>query len=307
MSKPYLALALDGPQLVELSGSRALLSRWDALPLAFSVLGIDRIDGSAPAAVTLASSAVGATLAGATRHGRFLITATPQRDHPYNLARRVASLAHLSRGRSGLLIGVRDAYAPPGPPDAPAWGGAGLGGGAPLDARSAADAAQAVRALEQSWPHDSLIGDRERGILVQSDRIVHADIDNRYAIAGPLNVPAPASGASVIAWLAATANDGPPPDADSPIDLVLGAAGSAPVLKPDQPPPSGAITGAVLRADRGVSLAALLDAAERWLGQGFGPRAPGLSLRAALGLPAPAPLPATARPAFPIPLPHPSR
>lgn len=304
MTTPYLALGLAGPHLVELTASRALLSRWDALPVAFSVLGIDRIDGSAPAPVTLTSSAVGATLAGATKHGRFLITATPQRDHPYNIARRVASLAHLSRGRSGLLIGVRDAYAPEGPKEAPAWGGAGLGGGAPLNAQTAYDAARAVRALEQSWPQDSIIGNRETGILVQSNRIVHVDIDSSFSIAGPLNVPEPATGASVIAWYAATAADIPPVSGNDPIELVLGAAGSVPVVALGDEPPAGVVAGVVLRAGLEQSVGDLLDTAERWLADGFAPIALGGSLRAALDLPVPAPLPSTARAAFPLPQPH---
>lgn len=304
MTAPYLALGLAGPHLVELTASRALLSRWDALPVAFSVLGIDRVDGSAPAPVTLTSTAVGATLAGTTKYGRFLITATPQRDHPYNIARRVASLAHLSHGRSGLLIGVRDAYAPEGPKEAPAWGGAGLGGGAPLNARTAYDAARAVRALEQSWPHDSIVGDRDTGILVESNRIVHVDIDNSFSIAGPLNAPEPATGASVIAWYAATPADNPPVDGDNPIELVLGAAGSVPVVALGKEPPAGKIEGVVLRAGPEQSVGDLLDTAERWLADGFAPVAPGGSLRTALGLSAPAPLPPTARAAFPQPKPH---
>lgn len=304
MKTPYLALGLAGPHLVELTGSRALLSRWDALPVAFSVLGIDRVDGSVPAPVTLAGSAVGATLAGATRYGRFFIAATPQRDHPYNIARRVASLAHLSRGRSGLLIGVRDAYAPEGPKEAPAWGGAGLGGGAPLNAQTAYDAALAVRALEQSWPYDSIIGDRDSGILVQSNRIAHVDIDNSFSIAGPLNAPEPATGASVIAWYAATVADLPPVSDDNPIELVLGAAGSVPVVALGDEQPGGEIAGVILRAGIEQSVGELLDTAERWLAEGFAPITPGGSLRAALNRPAPPPLPPTARAAFPVPKPH---
>ena len=146
------------------TGSAALLTRWDALPVAFTVLGIDRVDGSAPAPVTLDSSAAGAVVAARTTGARFLVAATPQRDHPYNLARRVASLGHLSRGRSGVLLGVRDAYAAPGPEGAGAWGGARLGPGAPLTPATALDAARAVRALEQSWPYDSIVGDRDTGI-----------------------------------------------------------------------------------------------------------------------------------------------
>ncbi|MDR6758131.1 hypothetical protein J2Y48_003429 [Mycoplana sp. BE70] len=304
MTKPYLALGLAGPHLAELTTSPALLSRWDALPLAFSVLGIDRIDGSAPAPVTLASSAVGATLAGSTKHGRFLIAAAPQRDHPYNIARRVASLAHLSGGRSGLLIGVRDAYAPEGPREAPAWGGAGLGGGAPLNAHTACDAARAVRVLEQSWPHDSIIGNRETGILVESNRIVHVDIDNSFSIAGPLNAPEPRTGASVIAWYAEAPADAPPVGDNNPIDLILGAAGSVPVVALGDEPPPGAFVGVVLRAGHDQPVDDLLNAAERWLADGFASTPPGGSLRVALNLSAPAPLPSTARPAFPVPQPH---
>lgn len=304
MTAPYLAIGLAGPHLVELTASRALLSRLDALPVAFSVLGIDRVDGSAPAPVTLASSAVGATLAGTTKNGRFLIAVTPQRDHPYNIARRVASLGHLSGGRSGVLIGVRDAYAPDGPKEAPAWGGAALGGGAPLNAQTAYDTARAVRALEQSWPHDSIIGDRETGILVESNRIVHVDIDNSFSIAGPLNAPEPATGASVIAWYAATVADAPPTSADHPIELVLGAAGSVPVVALGKEPPAGEIAGVVLRAGLGQSVGELLDTAERWLADGFASVTVGGSLRAALNFSEPAPLPLTARAAFPSPKPH---
>lgn len=303
MTAPYLALGLAGPHLVELTASRALLSRWDALPIAFSVLGIDRVDGSAPAPITLASSAVGATLAGTTKYGRFLIAVTPQRDHPYNIARRVASLAHLSGGRSGVLFGVGDAYAPEGPKEAPAWGGAGLGGGAPLNPRTAYDAAQAVRALEQSWPHDSIVGNRETGILVESNRIVHVDIYSSFSIAGPLNAPEAATGASVIAWYAATVADAPP-DRGNDIELVLGAAGLVPVVALGKEPPPCEIAGVVLRAGLGQSVGELLDSAERWLADGFAPVAVGGSLRAALNLPRPAPLPPTARAAFPSPKPH---
>ncbi|CAN7307347.1 hypothetical protein LJR030_002764 [Rhizobium sp. LjRoot30] len=304
MTKPYLALGLAGPHLVELTTNPALLSRWDALPVAFSVVGVDRVDGSPPAQTTLAGSAVGATLASATKQGRFIVAAAPQRDHPYNIARRVASLAHLSGGRSGLLIGVRDAYAPAGPKEAPAWGGAGLGGGASLTAQTAYDAARAVRALEQSWPYDTIIGNRETGILVESNRIVHVDIANSFSIAGPLNAPEPKTGASVIAWYAATEADAPPAGDDSPIDLVLGAAGAIPVIPLGAEPPAGVFAGVVLRAGLDQSVSDLLDAAERWLAAGFAPTPVNETLRTALDLPQPAPLPASARAAFPVPQPH---
>jgi hypothetical protein len=298
----YLALGLSGPHLIELAGEPGLLARWDALPAAFTVLGIDRIDGSGPAPLTLDSSAVGASLAARTTRARFLIVASPQRDHPYNLARRVASLGHLSRGRSGVLFGVADAYAAPGPDDAGAWGGAGLGGGAPLTAATALDAARAVRALEQSWPYDSIIGDRETGILVRSDRIAHIDHDGVYSIAGPLNAPEPATGASLIAWYATGPHD---VAADSsPVDLIVGAGGAVRVVPLGQRAPEDA-DGVLLRPAVDQSLTEVLTAVEDLLADGFTAVPPGVPLRASLGLTTPA-RPAGLRSAFPVPAPNPS-
>jgi hypothetical protein len=301
---PYLALGLSGPHLVELTRDAGLLARWDRLPVAFTVLGIDRIDGSGPAQVTLDASAVGAVLAERARHGRFLVAASPQRDHPYNLARRVVSLAHLSRGRSGVLFGVRDAYAPAGPDGAEAWGGAGLGGGAPLTAATARDAARAVRALEQSWPHDSIIGDRETGILVQSDRIVHVDHDGAFRIEGPLNAPEPSTGASVVGWYAASADE--VSDDSSGLDLLIGEGGDLPVIGVDDDVPVGAAAGVLLRPANDRPLADVLAATEHLLAGRLRSTAIGGTLRSALGL-APAPdRRASARSAFPTPQPHPS-
>jgi hypothetical protein len=314
MAAPYLALALAGPDLVELTGDAALVRRWDALPLAYTVLGIDRIDGRQPREVTLDASAVAAALAGRTSGARFLVAASPQRDHPYNLARRTVSLGHLARGRSGVLFGVRDAYAPAGPAGAEAWGGASLGPGAPLDAATALDAARAVRALEQSWPFDSIVGDRETGILVRSDRIVHVDLEGAYRIAGPLNAPEPPTGASVIAWLSRDAADlegvtGP----HSPVDLVIGHGGSV-VLADDEDAAwaaGGAVDGVpprgvLLRSVAGEGVAALLSSAERLLADGgLASVTPGADLRTALGLAATR-RPVDGRPAFPAPEPNPS-
>lgn len=304
MTKPHLALGLAGPHLLELTQSPALMARWDMLPVAFTVLGIDRVDGSPAAPLTLASSAVGATLAGATKHGRFLITATPQRDHPYNIARRVASLAHLSKGRSGLLIGARDPYAPQAKGGAPAVAGSALGHGLPLTAQTVHDAAIAVRALEQSWPYDTIVGDRDTGILVQSNRIVRVDIDNTFSIAGPLNIPEPPFGASVLAWYATSAAELPREGVGQPIDLVLGAEGTWPIVTMGAEPPERGFDGIVLRPRLEQSVNGLLDIAERLLSGGFTPAPYGGSLREALGLAAPPPLPPTLAAAFAEPQPH---
>lgn len=302
MPEPYLALGLTGPHLLELTTDPTLLEKWDALPLAFTVLGIDRIDGSEPRAETLDASAVAAVLARRTGHARFLVAASPQRDHPYNLARRVASLGHLSRGRSGVLFGVVDGYAPPGPTGQEAWGGAGLGVGAPLTTATAHVAARAVRDLEQSWPYASIVGDRETGILVRSDEIVHVDLDDTYAIAGPLNVPEPPTGASVVAWY----DDGAsvPTTGSTVVDLTIRATGGVAVApRHDDAPSPGGDEGFLLRAAADESLDALLARARGLLADRYRAVAVGGSLRQALGLAVPE-RPEGARPAFPAPQPQ---
>lgn len=113
------------------------------------------------------------------------------------------------------------------------------------------------------------------------------------SIAGPLNVPQPPTGESIIAWHAATAAELPPQEERGAIDLVFGAAGTVPVVTLGESLPKGTRAGVVLRA-----------ASDQPLGDGFAPVAPSGSLRAALNLPQPAPLPASARSAFPVPQPH---
>lgn len=283
MPAPYLALGLTGPQLGTLAGSTDLRRRWDALPLAFTVLGIDRVDGGAASPSTLDGSAVAAQLAATTAGARFLVAATVQRDHPYNLARRVASLGHLSRGRSGLVLAVRDVYAPVAGDASGTRDAAGIVASAPPNAVTVHDAARVVRALEQSWPYDSVVADRESGILVRSDRIHHVDHDATFSVAGPLTVPAPPTGPSVIA---AWSRGGPA------FDLEIGEDGTvaAPGASPD---------GVLLRASD--DLAATLTEVERLFPDAHRALAPGRPLRDALGLAHPTA--SGGRSAFPAPRP----
>jgi Luciferase-like monooxygenase len=304
MTTAYLALGLDGTHLLDLLADPDALARWDALPLAFTVLGLDRIDGRPPTGRTVDSSAVAAALAARTTLGRFLVVASPQRDHPYNLARRVASLAHLSRGRSGVLFGVVDAYAPTGPEGGGAWGGAGLGVRLPLTADTALDAVRAVRALEQSWPFDSIIGDRSTGILVNSDQIVHVDLDGVYSIAGPLNAPAPPTGASVIGWLD-RGEHAPADDAYPVVDLTFGAGADIEIVDSGADVMGSDAGGVLLRPSPNHDLPDVLSSAEALLASGLRPVSPGGTLRDALTLGEPAGA-GGRRAAFGVPQAHPS-
>ncbi|SIR69291.1 LLM class oxidoreductase [Williamsia sterculiae] len=299
-AEPYLALGLNGAQLVELTSDDALLRRWDALPLGFTVLGLDRIDPFVePAEQTLDASAVGAILGPRTSGARFLIAAAAHRDHPYNLARRVTSLGHLSGGRSGLVIGQSDRYAPSTDRVRGTWRGT-TGDGVALTADTALAAAHAVRALEQSWPFDSIVADRETGILIQADRIAHVDLDDVFSIAGPLNAPTPAAGVSVIGWYG---DDAP---VDPGIDLSIGSGGYVREVALGADLPSGDCCGILLRPGPTDPLRVVFDEAERLLSVGLRPIGLGTAIRAAVDLPMAPGRPAAVRAAFPVPQPHPA-
>lgn len=265
----------------QLSSDPGLIARWDATPLACTVLGVDTFDPAAADDVTLDSSAVGAHLAGRTAHARFFIATSSVRDHPYNLARRVASLGHLTRGRSGIMFGVNDARE--------------------ATVRAVLDAARAVRALEQSWPYESIVADRDRRILVESDRISHVDLDGTYSIAGPLNVPEPRSGASVISWYAPEHDRVP---VAGPIEFVFGAGGSVLFVGLDQQP-DAQDGNVIVRPGPHHHVADALDVADRWFAAGAARTPLSTSLREALGLPA-IRRPDPVRPAFPVPQTQPS-
>ncbi|MGI5329379.1 hypothetical protein [Actinomadura nitritigenes] len=202
-SRPLLALALTGGQAQAVPDEDALASLLDRAPLAFTVAGAERV---APAEAggdrTVDPSMLATVLAARTATAAFLVASSPMRDHPYNLARRVASLGHLSRGRTGLVLGVADPLA---------VAGRARGEGPELTRRAgvaeAHDLAWATRELEQTWPYDAIVADREQRIFARGDRIRRADHQGVYSVAGPLTLPAPRDGASVLAWWANGADE----------------------------------------------------------------------------------------------------
>ena len=111
-------------------------------------------------------------------------TASTTYTEPYNLARQLASLDHLSRGRAGWNIVTTGA------PDAAANFG--------LDAHPlhrdryarAEEYLQVVTALWDSWEDGAVVADRESGIFADTDRIHRIDhVGEHFRVAGPLNAP----------------------------------------------------------------------------------------------------------------------
>ncbi|MFF2083685.1 LLM class flavin-dependent oxidoreductase [Nocardia sp. NPDC058176] len=156
----------------------------DGAGIGYVVLGADRADG---ATESLSPAIAGTLFARRTRGLGIVAAASPQRDHPYNIARRLASLDHLAHGRAGWLALREDRSTTLGQVARGSWTGPEPLGAAPL-----ADAVTAARALWRTWPIETLTG---------TDSFVrHADHTGQYSTTGPLNVPTTPQGEPVVWW-----------------------------------------------------------------------------------------------------------
>lgn len=157
-----------------------------------------------------------------------------RRDSPYNLARRVASLTALSKRQAGVLLAPSTASGEP--------GGSLVADGSP------ADGVLAMKKLWQTWPLDSVVGDRRRRVFVESERIRRADSSGAYGAAGPLQVPVDRAAQPIVFQ----EFDGSNRDAIRHADVVLSEARNASQLLAEssraEPPNQTAESGSVLLA-----------------------------------------------------------
>jgi FMN-dependent oxidoreductase (nitrilotriacetate monooxygenase family) len=133
-------------------------------------------------AVALATSRIGV-----------IATASTSYNEPFNLARRIASVDHISNGRAAwsLVTNAGDAAAQ----------NFGLAG-APLHSDRYARAAEFVDTvikLWDSWEDGAIIDDRINGIFADRTK-VHAinHVGDHFRVRGPLNVPRTPQGRPVI-------------------------------------------------------------------------------------------------------------
>ena len=134
-----------------------------------------------------------AALAPLTTHLGFIATASTTYEEPYTLARKFASLDHLSNGRAGWNVvtsagddTARNFNRDKQPDHADRY----------ARAREHVDT---VKALWDSWEDDAFIRDKQTGRFYDPAR-VH-DIDHKgahFAVKGPLNVPRPVQGHPVV-------------------------------------------------------------------------------------------------------------
>jgi FMN-dependent oxidoreductase (nitrilotriacetate monooxygenase family) len=136
------------------------------------------------------------TLASVTSHLGLIGTVSTSFEEPYNVARRFASLDHLSRGRVAWnVVTSSDPYA---------WNNFGHGGPAQQPSRRdryrrAAEFIDVVRALWDSWDDDAVLADKRSGAFSKVGAI--NTIDHRgdhFSVDGPLTLPRSPQGHPVL-------------------------------------------------------------------------------------------------------------
>lgn len=128
-------------------------------------------------------------LAGATEHIGLIATASTSFNSPYNLARRFASLDHVSGGRAGWNIVTTSS------PDAAL--NFGLPGQEPHAQRyqRATEFMEVVLKLWDSWEDDAIVADKAAGIWADERKVHPAAHRGRfYSVQGALNIPRPPQG-----------------------------------------------------------------------------------------------------------------
>lgn len=130
-----------------------------------------------------------ATIAAATKRIGLIGTLSTSYNDPYNLARRLASLDHVSHGRAGWNIVTTADH----------LSHLNFGQEQPLNHAQryerAHEFAGVVEALWDSWEDGALIGNKRDGRLVDTARLHPIDHQGNYfKVRGPLNVPRPPQG-----------------------------------------------------------------------------------------------------------------
>ncbi|CCB66594.1 LLM class flavin-dependent oxidoreductase [Hyphomicrobium sp. MC1] len=132
-------------------------------------------------------------LAAVTKHVGLVATATTSYSEPYNLARRIASLDHLSRGRAAWNIVttfIPDVAAnfskAPLPPHAERYA-------------RAEEFVDIVTALWDSWEDGALVGDKASGLFADRARVHPVNHDgNFFAVRGPSTLPRSPQGRPIL-------------------------------------------------------------------------------------------------------------
>ncbi|MEJ2802888.1 LLM class flavin-dependent oxidoreductase [Comamonadaceae bacterium PP-2] len=174
-------------------------AKFDAVFLADNASIADQIDFRPITA--LEPTVLLASIAAATTHIGVIGTASTSYNEPYNIARRFATLDHVSAGRAGWNI-VTTA-------DAGSAQNFGLDA-VPDHGRRyarASEFADVVKALWDSWADDAFVGDKASGVFADVSRIQPiAHRGEFFQVQGPLNLPRTPQGRPVLIQAGASAD-----------------------------------------------------------------------------------------------------
>jgi FMN-dependent oxidoreductase (nitrilotriacetate monooxygenase family) len=184
-----------GPELFEHCAKVAERGTFDAFFLAdtLALRGGARALKGGPPHMGLDPTALLSYLAAVTERIGLIATVSASFEHPYNLARRIASLDRLSHGRAAWNIVTT--YSPE------AVANFSSDEHMPRETRyvRATEFTEVVKALWDSWDADAIVADAQRGVFVEPDRV--AQINHRgefFSVAGPLPLPPSEQGRPVI-------------------------------------------------------------------------------------------------------------
>ncbi|RRQ29434.1 LLM class flavin-dependent oxidoreductase [Rhodococcus sp. Eu-32] len=142
---------------------------------------------------SLEPTVVLAAIAASTSKIGLIGTLSSSYNDPYDVARRLATLDVLSRGRSGFNVVTTAGVAAArnfGLTEEPDHGDR---------YRRAAEFVEVVRTLWNSWEPDALVGDRSSHTFVDTSKIHDADfVGEHFQVAGALNVPRSPQGEPVV-------------------------------------------------------------------------------------------------------------
>lgn len=174
----YLGLAYY-QRIAELAEQGRLHAIFLADTLAVAEENFERPNlGALDPAITLAA------LAASTRHVGLVATASTTYNEPYNLARRLASLDHLSKGRAAWNIVTTFV-----PDVARNFGTQALPPGPARYAR-AEEFVDVVIGLWESWKQAALVGDKASGVFAHRDHVHPLDHEGEhFSVRGPLTLP----------------------------------------------------------------------------------------------------------------------
>lgn len=166
-------------------------AKFDAVFLADNAAIIDQIDFRPITA--LEPTVLLASIAAATTHIGVIGTASTSYNEPYNIARRFATLDHVSRGRAGWnVVTTADL------PSARNFGHDTVPDHVQRYAR-AAEFTELVKALWDSWDDDAFIGDKASGRFIDVTKVRPVAHQGRFfKVQGPLNLPRPPQGHPVL-------------------------------------------------------------------------------------------------------------